>query len=125
MSKILLIDDEAELNEYIRSYLGKRGIRTVCCLTGTYALDIYQKEDADIILLDLRLPDMDGREILKQIKTNSSKCKVIVASANNDVDTKKEVLELGADYFLGKPFTIPDLYALIKQITEQNLPDGW
>lgn len=116
MAKILIIDDEERLNDYIKTYLGKRGYEIVTALTGKEALDIYEKEKPDIILLDLGLPDMDGREVLKEIKAKVPQFKIVVISAYKDEDTKNELLQLGADYFLGKPFATPDLYELIKKI---------
>ena len=119
MAKILIIDDEERMNEYIKTYLGKRGFEIVAALTGRGALDIYVKENPDIILLDLGLPDMDGREVLKEIKAESPQFKIVVISAYKDDDTKNELFQLGADYFLGKPFAPPDLYNLLNKIIEQ------
>ncbi|MFA4889190.1 MAG: response regulator [Candidatus Omnitrophota bacterium] len=118
MAKILIIDDEKQMNEYIKAYLGKRGFEIAFALSGQEALDTYAKENPQVILLDLGLPDMDGREVLKKIKEQAPQIKIVVISAYNDENTKDEMIQLGADYFLGKPFIPPALHELLKNIVK-------
>ena len=116
MAKVLIVDDEETMSGYIKTYLVKRGYEVVAAFTGKDALDACPKENPDVILLDLGLPDMDGREVLKKMKATSPQYKIIVISAYKDEGTRNEIMQLGADHFLGKPFAPPDLYELIKKI---------
>jgi DNA-binding response OmpR family regulator len=118
MAKILIIDDEAQMCEFIKSYLEKRGYEVIVSLTGKEALEVYPKVNPDLVLLDLGLPDTDGRSILKEIKAKMPQIKVMVVSAYKDQATQDELIKLGADYFLGKPFMVPKLYELIKDIVK-------
>jgi CheY-like chemotaxis protein len=116
MTKILLIDDEIQMVEYIKPSLERRGYAVTTAATGKEALAVYPKENPDLVLLDLGLPDMNGRDVLKDIKAKASQIKVVVISGYSDPDTKKELTALGADYFLNKPVLPLRLYGLIKEI---------
>lgn len=116
MAKILIIDDEEEMCEFVKSYLEKRGYEIAVAFSGQDALNAYPKENPDLILLDLGLPDMDGRDILKEIKIKMPRIKIMVVSAYKDQATRDEFVRLGADHFLGKPFVVPKLYDSVKEI---------
>jgi CheY-like chemotaxis protein len=116
MPKILVIDDEAQMCEFIKAYLEKRGFEVAVALSGKEALNAYPKENPDLVLLDLGLPDMNGREILKDIKAKMPQIKVLVMSAYKDQATRDELVRLGADHFLGKPVITPKLYEAVQEI---------
>ena len=116
MAKILIIDDEESACEFIKSYLEKRGYEIAVALTGNEGLAAYPRENPDLVLLDLGLPDMDGREILKEIKEKMPKIKVMVISAYKEEPIRDELAKLGADYFLGKPSPLPKLYEAVQEI---------
>ena len=120
MAKILIIDDEEQLCEFIKSYLEKRGYEIVVALSGKDALNACPKENPDLVLLDLGLPDMDGRDVLKEIKAKMPRIKVMVISAYREQSTRDELAKLGADHFLGKPFVVPKLYDSVKEILKNN-----
>ncbi len=116
MAKILFIEDERQTVEYMKPSLEKRGFEVIIALTGKEALEIYPKENPEIVLLDLGLPDIDGREVLKELKAKAPHIKVVVLTGYNDKDTKAELTQLGADYFIGKPVMPPKLYELLEKI---------
>ena len=116
MAKILIIDDEASACEFIKASLEKRGYEIAVALTGKDGLTAYPRENPDLVLLDLGLPDMNGREILKEIKEKMPKIKVMVISAYKAQSTRDELVKLGADYFMGKPFAIPKLCEAVQEI---------
>lgn len=116
MAKILVIDDEEAVCEFIKAYLEKRGYQVAVALTGKEALSAYPGQNPDLVLLDLGLPDMNGREILQDIKAKMPRIKVMVISAYKEQSTRDELAKLGADYFMGKPFVIPKLYEAIQEI---------
>lgn len=119
MPKILLIEDEERMSEYLKEGLTKRGFEVLVALTGKQAQELYHKEKPEVILLDLGLPDMDGRDLLKNIKVELPQTKIIVISAYKSQDTRQELLRKGADYFLGKPFLPPALYELLEKISQK------
>ncbi|MCM8786610.1 MAG: response regulator [Candidatus Omnitrophica bacterium] len=120
MPKILIVDDEKEAIEYMKLSLEKRGYEVILAFTGQEALNIYPKENPDVILLDLGLPDINGREILKEVKEKSPSIKVIVVSGYKDQKTKEELTQLGADYFLGKPVAPSQLYEQLRNVLNKK-----
>ncbi|HAH20186.1 MAG: hypothetical protein A2Y00_10400 [Omnitrophica WOR_2 bacterium GWF2_43_52] len=116
MAKILIVEDEELACEAITAFLEKRGYETAVALTGKDGLAAYPRENPDLVLLDLGLPDMDGREILKEIKEKMPKIKVMVISAYKEEPIRDELAKLGADYFLGKPSPLPKLYEAVQEI---------
>jgi len=119
MPKVLVIEDEAQMNEVIYSFLEKRGFEVKRAFSGREALDIYSKENPEIVFLDLGLPDMEGKDILRKIKEESPQTKVIVISGYDE--RKEESLNLGADYFLSKPVLISTIYDAIKNILGKEI----
>lgn len=119
MAKILLVDDEKEMAGYMKSSLEKRGYEVLLALSGQEALSLYTKENPGAVLLDLGLPDMDGRDVLKDIKAKAGSIKVIVISGYKDQTTRNELISLGADYFLGKPIIPQELYEILRGIFNQ------
>lgn len=120
MVKILLIDDEEFTSGLIKSYLEKRGYEVVMAHTGADGLSAYPKENPDLVLLDLGLPDMNGRDILKDIKDKMSKIKVVVISAYKEQHIRDDIAKLGADYYLVKPFTTQKLYETVQGILKEG-----
>lgn len=116
MAKILIIDDEQQMCEFVKSYLEKRGYEIAVAFTADEALKVCPNVNPDLVLLDLGLPDMDGRDVLKELKTKLPQIKVAVISAYKDQATRDELTGLGANYFFGKPFILPKLYESIKGI---------
>lgn len=116
MAKILLIDDEEFTSGLIKSYLEKRGYEVAMAHSGKDGMSAYPKENPDLVLLDLGLPDMNGREILKDIKAKMPKIKVMVISAYKEQHIRDDIAKLGADYYLVKPFTTQKLYETVQEI---------
>lgn len=117
--KLLIIEDERKLSESIASYLA--GEDYLCEQAFSYKdavekIDIYEY---DCILLDLMLPDGNGLDILRQIKQQNNPSGVIIVSAKDSVKDKVEGLKIGADDYLSKPFSLPELsiriYALMRR----------
>jgi DNA-binding response OmpR family regulator len=118
--KILIVDDQPEAAEFTAPILKQKGYEVITAQTGKEALTIYLNQAPDIILLDLGLPDIDGRQVLKEIKSKSPQIKVIIVSGYDDVKTQQELISLGADYFLGKPATPSKLLTALNEILKKN-----
>jgi len=118
--KILLVEDHTDLAENITNYLAKERYECICASTKKQALTLLQKEDFDLILLDLTLPDGTGLDVLSNIKEQKPNTQVIIISAQNSLDYKLIGLNNGADDYITKPFPLPELHARIKAVTRRN-----
>ena len=110
---ILLVEDEKNICDFISTSLSAQDYRISTAHTGKEALPIITSQCPDLILLDLRLPDMDGMEIIRQVRTWSS-VPIIVLSARTQEQEKVRALDLGADDYLTKPIGTSELLARIR-----------
>ena len=110
---ILLVEDEKNICDFISTSLSAQDYRISTAHTGKEALPIITSQCPDLILLDLGLPDMDGMEIIRQVRTWSS-VPIIVLSARTQEQEKVRALDLGADDYLTKPIGTSELLARIR-----------
>ena len=110
---ILLVEDEKNICDFISTSLSAQDYRISTAHTGKEALPIITSQCPDLILLDLGLPDMDGMEIIRQVRTWSS-VPIIVLSARTQEQEKVRALDLGADDYLTKPFGTDELLARVR-----------
>jgi DNA-binding response OmpR family regulator len=121
-TKILVIEDEKEPREIITRCLNRKGYSTLSAATAKEGLELAKKEHPNITLLDIRLTDGSGFEVLKEIKELDKNMKVIIVSALNDEITIHQAKTLGADDYVTKPLTVEFLDNLIlEKISELNL----
>ena len=120
---ILLVEDEKNICDFISASLSAQDYRISTAHTGKEALPIITSQCPDLILLDLGLPDMDGMEIIRQVRTWSS-IPIIVLSARTQEQEKVRALDLGADDYLTKPFHLAELNARIKSVIRRKQQDG-
>ena len=106
-AKILIVEDDNYINNMIRDALEKEGYDCIQAFSGTEGL-LLMKEGPELVILDLMLPGKNGAEVINEIKAGSP-VPVIVVSAKDSVDSKIELLRLGADDYLTKPFDIKEL----------------
>ncbi len=111
--RILTIEDETEIRKFLRSTLGAHEMTVIEAETGREGLQKVTMQSPDVILLDLGLPDMDGMDIIRQIR-EWGRIPIIVLSARGQERDKIEALELGADDYLTKPFAAGELIARIR-----------
>ena len=124
MSKetILIIEDEKNIVELLRYNLEEAGFHVLSSAKGDHGLQIAQKQKPDLVLLDLMLPGLDGIEICKILKNNSSTehLPIIMLTAKGEETDKVVGLELGADDYLTKPFSPRELIARIKAVLRRS-----
>ena len=103
--KLLVVDDEKEVVELLRDKLVKSGYEVAVAYDGEEALSKVASEKPDVVLLDLRLPKLDGFEVIKQVreKYKDRWMPIIVVSANTDIEALKQCYGLEADHYLTKP----------------------
>lgn len=111
-TKILVVEDDPNIVDLIRSNLAVRGFETLVSTDGNRVLQTLETEQPDLILLDLMLPSVDGFELCKQVRERSSVGVIVVSARGGDHD-KVAALNLGADDYLTKPFSIDELLARI------------
>ncbi|MCE9603329.1 MAG: response regulator transcription factor [Planctomycetia bacterium] len=120
--KILVIEDEESIRRFLRASLSTHGYAMLEAGSGEIGLALAAEEKPDLIILDLGLPDIDGREVLEQIRTGS-RVPIIVLSARGREGDKVTAFEAGADDYLTKPFGMRELLARINAVmrrSEQN-----
>ncbi|MGQ0457213.1 MAG: response regulator [Hyphomicrobium sp.] len=111
--RILIVDDEPQIIRFLKPALSAAGYATVIAATGGEALKSAATEAPDLILLDLGLPDLDGKEVIKQLRVWCA-APIVVLSARDRETEKIEALDLGADDYINKPFGIGELTARIR-----------
>lgn len=116
---ILIVDDDARMVRYLRSNCEAQRYRTLSASTGAQALQLIEREEPDLLLLGLRLPDMDGFVVLERLREFSS-VPVIALSSQNDEAVCVRALDLGAMDFLAKPFGIEVLLARMRVALRQR-----
>lgn len=120
-TKALLIEDDPNIVDLIRSNLTVRGYETYSCGEGSRALELFEIEAPDIVLLDLMLPDVDGFELCRELRERST-VSIIVVSARGGQSDKVAALNFGADDYITKPFGIEELLARITAALRRSRP---
>ncbi|WP_026613358.1 response regulator [Ensifer aridi] len=113
VERILVVDDEPQIQRFLRPALGAAGYEVVEAATGQEALKTAATAAPDVIILDLGLPDMDGKDVLANIRA-WSQVPIIILSARDRESEKIAALDLGADDYIEKPFGIGELTARIR-----------
>lgn len=123
MSKVLIIDDDEELCELVSEYLGVEGFETAVVNDGASGLEAARSGKYDLAILDVMLPKMNGFEVLKNLRTDSS-LPVLMLTARGDDMERIVGLETGADDYLPKPFNPRELVARLRAIMRRVAGDG-
>jgi YesN/AraC family two-component response regulator len=117
--KILLVDDEPDLIEMLKWQLEKHVSKVYTALSGEEALDILQQEALDIVISDIRMPGMDGIELVKRVKKLRKNAQCIFITGHGDKETAVAAFELGAFFYLPKPLSIDTLVLVILKAQEK------
>jgi two-component system KDP operon response regulator KdpE len=118
--KVLVVDDEPPIRRLLRMGLGTQGYQTIDAPSAKAALDLLA-ETPDIVILDLGLPDMEGLELLRQIRMQREDLPIVVLSSRGDETAKVEALDLGADDYVTKPFGMDELLARMRAALRHQL----
>jgi len=121
---ILVVDDEPELLAMIRSIFERAGFtQIITAVSGVEALDILAKQKTAMAILDVMMPDMDGFELLRELRQTSG-IPVLMLTAKGEAEDRCRGLELGADDYLVKPFLPKELLLRVRAIMKRVYPDG-
>ncbi len=120
MSRILVVDDEESMRELLEIALGKDGYRITGAASGAQATELIDKGSFDLVISDIKMPDMSGVEVLRYVKQTDPGIPVIMVTAYASAETAVEALRLGAYDYLTKPFKIDELKANIRNALEKR-----
>jgi len=123
MTKILIVEDESSFSEALAFLLGKEGFEVSVAEDGRAALNIFAKEGADLILLDLMIPEISGVDVCRTIRTTSQVPIIMLTAKDAEID-KVVGLELGADDYVTKPYSSRELIARIKAVLRRGISDA-
>ena len=120
MKRILIVEDEPELQELLCAYLQDAGYAAAVAGDGAAALDLFRAQSFDLVLLDLMLPGMDGITLLREARKMGCQVPVLILTAKSELEDRVTGLESGADYYLTKPFDMQELLAVMKTILRRR-----
>ena len=114
----LIVDDTDIMRDLVKLHLENDGHKVTTADSGNKAIEILQSEKFDVILLDIEMPDMDGIEVLKNIRAETAKnnTKIIMLTANKDLTSVKQCLGLGANDYMLKPFNSASLMQRVNKL---------
>jgi len=114
MNRILIVEDEPKLVSFLEKGLKANGFTTSVALDGASALAAASPENFDLVILDLGLPDLDGLDVLAQIRGEHGQLPVVILTARDDISDKVTGLDRGADDYVTKPFRFEELLARVR-----------
>lgn len=118
--KILVVDDDALLRDFLNETLNRTGFKVELVSTGEEALEKIKQEDYDIILSDIRMPNMGGMELLATVKKYLPDAKVVMMTAYGTVQNAVEAMKLGAFEYVMKPFSLDEIELVLSRALEQK-----
>lgn len=121
MTRILVAEDEKKINEMICDYLDALGFEVISALDGREALKLFRKDTPDLILMDIMMPLLDGTDVLREIR-KESRVPVIMVTAKAGEGDKVLGLELGADDYICKPFSMKEMAARVRAVLRRSEP---
>lgn len=123
MTKVLIIDDDKKHSELLQAYFKRFGINLICAHDADSGFRLLNREDPDLLLLDVMLPGKDGFEICREVRRTSD-LPIVMLTARGEVIDRVSGLELGADDYIGKPFEPRELVARVQAILRRSEAGG-
>jgi DNA-binding NtrC family response regulator len=118
--KVLVAEDEVHLGQILSNFLGGRGYAVQTVLDGRAALDALRAEAFDVALLDIVMPEMDGLEVLKQVRADADPPEVIIITGNGTIETAISAMKLGAYDYMAKPYRMAEIDVLVRRAWEKR-----
>ncbi|MBB3114653.1 two-component system response regulator (stage 0 sporulation protein F) [Paenibacillus phyllosphaerae] len=123
--KVLIVDDQNGIRVLLMEVFSSEGYNTFQASNGKLALEIVRSESPDLVLLDMKIPGMDGLEILKHVKAINKEIKVIMMTAYGELDMIKEATDHGALMHFTKPFDIDEMRIAVNMQLQGNGTSNW
>ncbi|MEW5940473.1 MAG: response regulator transcription factor [Chloroflexota bacterium] len=117
--KVLVVDDEKPLRDFVRRNLEARGYKALTAANGLEALALFENEQAELVILDIMMPHLDGLETTRRIRA-VSRVPIIILTAMGDEADKVRAFDLGADDYLTKPFGVGELLGRVKAVLRRS-----
>ena len=124
MLRLLVVDDEVDVCDFVKNFFKERNFEVLVAYNGQEALEVVNDKHPEIILLDLRMPVMDGMDTLKEIHKKSENAKVIVITAVEDTQVAEEAKKHGAIDYITKPLLLEQLERTVLILAEQIKMDS-
>lgn len=119
--KLLIVDDEVDFTESLDLYFAAKGFSIITAATGEDAVDVINKENPDVIILDLLLDGkMDGLEVLRNVEGEGLPAKTVILTGSDDALKEKEINGMGIACYLKKPITVKELEAVVNNILQKK-----
>ena len=122
MSKILVIDDEPSIRELLDTILRRKGYDVVLADTGQKGLDIFRQERPDVVVLDLKMPGMDGLTVLQHVRSLPPNQSVVILTGAGTPEAEQQVRALGVTEFVEKEFSLHHLGDALKRLLMHTTP---
>lgn len=113
MPKLLIVDDEDDIREFARNFFKKRNIDAQTAESGKQALELIEKEKPDLVLLDIRMAEMTGMEVLKRLRGQNNNTKIIMVTGVEEEQTVESAHALGVKEFIHKPLVLEELEKIV------------
>src|SRR5690349_22477723 len=120
LARVLVVEDEESFSDALSYMLRKEGFEVSVAATGTQAMTEFDRTGADIVLLDLMLPEMSGTEVCRQLRSRSNVPIIMVTARDSEID-KVVGLEIGADDYVTKPYSPRELVARIRAVLRRQI----
>jgi DNA-binding response OmpR family regulator len=121
-TRILVVDDDLSITQFLRANLETRGYEVKVAMDGAEALHTFEMELPDLVILDIRMPKMDGFEVCRRIR-EWSQTPIIMLTARGEEEDKVKGFDLGADDYITKPFSKDELVARVKAVLRRTMWD--
>ncbi|MBR1866830.1 MAG: response regulator transcription factor [Lachnospiraceae bacterium] len=118
--RLLIVEDDKGICTALQKGFQKMGYAVDCAADGAMALERYYSASYDVVLLDLNLPVMDGLDVLKEIRRENARQRVLILSARTEIEDKIAGLDLGADDYVGKPFHFLEVEARVRALIRRD-----
>lgn len=113
MPKLLIVDDEVDVREFAKNFFKKRNIEVFTASGGQEALNLIETQKPDLVLLDVRMEEMNGIEVLKKIREKNNHVKVVMVTGVEDEETVNEAHRLGIKGYIHKPLVLEELEKVV------------
>ena len=117
---ILVVDDEKDICDFFKDFLTEENYRTLTALNGKEGIEITRKEKPDLVLLDIKMPGMDGIAVLERIKKINPEIQVVMITGYGSLKTAREAMKLGAYDYITKPFDLKFIRQVIKDALSER-----
>jgi len=121
--RVLIVDDDPGITKLLRASFGDMGYELLVAMDGAEALHTIQRELPDLIILDIKMPEIDGLEVCRQLR-EWSQIPIIMLSVDSAIEQKVRCLDLGADDYVVKPFSLDELMARIRRVLRRTQAIG-